>query len=350
MPRPGYISESTYPNFKRPYKSILIIKCNGVSDFRVELAGRYLARDGYDVELISEVPFYKSGQHDLFICSRPSVDMCDFLSTCQQAGKKVIIDMDDDFLSIPRHNEAYPYIGAGNMGYHQKLMRTLEAADAIVYASPELINRYKLPGVVIPNCWDPENPAWGLNKSDILSDYFRVGFTGTRTHREDFKIAYPAIRQFMHDYPDTAVVIGVDEQIHGMFTEIDKRRVSYIPPLTYDMYPNYYRYIDILLAVLKDTHFNRAKSDIKLVEAGASRTPYIASRLPVYEAWTNLSDPHPGALASETEWYEALKLAYILAPDQRATWANAGYDLAANRAADKTYLIWSRIVEDIIND
>ena len=58
-----------------------------------------------------------------------------------------------------------------------------------------------------------------------------------------------------------------------------------MPGVPYDDYPLIYRYIDILVVPLRDTHFNRAKSDIKLLECGASRTPWVASDIPFYSEW-----------------------------------------------------------------
>ena len=337
LTRPGGI----FPSFKQPYKRILVIRCNGVSDFRVELAARHLVKAGYDVDIISEVPFYSSAQYDIFLCSRPSDGMCEFLDTCIRANRKVIIDMDDDFLNIPPHNEAYKYVGAGNMGYHKKLLNVMERSN-VVYASQELINRYKLPGIVIPNCYDEDNPFWDLPK--VESEYFRLGFTGTRTHREDFKMILPAIRQVLSERPDVQLVVGLDEQILSNFTGFPRIQFKYIPPLVYAEYPQSFRHIDLLLVPLINNTFNLAKSDIKLVEAGASRTCYVASAMPVYSDWQVLT--LGGYISGPEEWYKSI-LHAIEFKEISPEHAESGHALALSRTSAAVFPAWLRLIEEL---
>ena len=335
MTRPGF------QEYNSPYTSILVIKCNGVSDFRVTLAARALRGAGYHVEEISEVPFHKASQHDIFLCSRPGEDMCKFLDLCVKIGKQVIVDLDDDFYNISPKNSAYRYIGAGHPTYHITLKALLPKV-ALTYASPELEQRYKLPGMVIPNCYDETNPAWEHPK--IKSNKVRLGFTGTATHREDFRIISSAVHWILKERQDVQLVVGVDDVIYDEFKDIPLDQRWFIPPLSYDYYPMSFSYFDILLVPLLNTVFNRAKSDIKLVEAGASKTPWLASSLPVYEEW----GVGGRCIAPGDDWTKEI-LNLVDNPQLREQYAMAGYEAAKSRTSTVVSQMWLTLVKDLID-
>lgn len=287
--RSGYPNNPSFNdvNFKQPYKRILIVKSNGVSDIRMDQAYYGLIHAGFDVEMANIVPMPWASEYDLFIISRPSNTMVDFVQLLQRAGKRYIIDMDDDFTSIPKTNPAYNALGAGNPQYITNLQKILEKADRVTFASKELNNRYHMPGVIIRNCIDEANPAWvaaRLGKSK--STHIRLGFTGTNTHREDFKMILPALKSILGQYPYVKIIIGNDGYLLNYLNDVPESQKGFIPPLAYDDYPNTYKVVDILLAPLEFNHFNCAKSTIKLIEATATGTPYIASCLPMYSEFT----------------------------------------------------------------
>jgi len=336
MTRPGF------RDYRAPYTSILVIKSNGVSDFRVTLAARHLEAAGYHVEIISQVPYYSASQHDIFLCSRPGEDMCKFLELCLRIGKKVIVDMDDDFYNISPKNSAYNYVGAGHPTYHITLKRLLPKVS-LTYSSPELIDRYKLPGLVIPNCFDEDNELWHGTK--FKSDKVRLGFTGTATHREDFRIISKSLHWILKERKDIKLVIGVDDVIYSEFSDVPLDQKLFLPPMPYNLYPASFLYFDILLAPLLNTVFNRAKSDIKLVEAGISKTPWLASSLPAYEQWgLGGKCVEPGG-----DWTKEI-LNLVDDKDLAKKYAEAGYLKAQERTSAKVAELWLNLIGGLINE
>ena len=327
---------------KKNFNSILCIRANAVSDFRIDFAARYLERASYDVETITYVPFYKASQYDLIICCRPGIDMIEFLKVCLIGGKKVIVDLDDDFNSIPKHNPAYGYTGAGHPTYLRELRRLLQHPGVITtYASAELQNRYKHEGVVIPNSWDDENENWNFQKVKHDREGINIGFTGTATHREDFAIIEPVIKKLLDEYKNLRIVVQLDEFIYKHFNDYEMQRL-FLPPLPFPDYPLSFRMFDILAVPLRDTRFNRAKSDIKLLECGASKTPYVASKLPVYEEWG-----WAGLTVADDEWYEALK-SLIDNEKMRREMGESGYEKAQTRKASLVNNKWVELVEELL--
>lgn len=329
--------------FKQPYKSILVIRANAVSDFRMEIANRVLSQAGYDTEIITEVPFYKAGQFDLLLCCRPGVTMIELLKVALLAGKRVIIDLDDDFISIPSHNPAYQYTGAGHPTYLTELRRIIRNPGVVVtYASKELINRYHVDGIIIPNYYDDVNMDWSLPK--LPRSTVNIGFSGTSTHREDWKLCHDAVKSLMREHPNVKMVVNVDEAIYSQFGEFPEERRLYIPGVQYHDYPLVFRHIDILIVPLRDTHFNRAKSDIKMLECGATKTAWVASDMPVYTEWGV-----GGLVAKDGDWLTPLtKL--VENAELRTRLGEEGYQKAIDRAGSAIGHKWLELVERVLNE
>ena len=332
-----------FPEQRKNYKSVLAVRANAVSDFRIDLAARHLSKAGFEVEVITQVPFYKASQFDIILCCRPGISMIEFLKVCLLAGKRVVVDLDDDFNAIPKHNPAYNYTGAGHATYLYELKKLLNYPGVIVtYASAELAKRYKVDGVVIPNYWDEENPNWYIPKR-THPDYVTLGFSGTTTHREDFNIIEPALKKVFNDYPHLRFVSQLDDSIYTRFLDLPEERKLFIPPLLYIDYPLMYSYIDILLVPLRDTHFNRAKSDIKLLECGASKTPYVASDMPFYHDWGV-----GGGLVKTTDWDVALpSMVENWNPEVRQELGEQGHTKALTRTSAIVCNKWIELVEEL---
>lgn len=338
------------------YKSILIIRANAVSDFRMELAATALGEAGYDIELVTDVPFYKSSHHDLIICCRPGAGMLEFIKISLAAGRQVVLDFDDDFFSIPKHNPAFPVLGAGHPTYLTELRHVINAGVVMTYATAALAQRYKVEGVVIPNTWDDSNPAWTAPKTKRGKvkgqAVVNIGWSGTSTHREDWEMVDAPVKAILNDYPQARIVVSGDNNIYDHFVDYAESRKLFLPGVPYNVYPNVYRWVDVLLVPLRDTFFNRAKSDIKMVEAGASKTVYVASALPMYEEWkyggflvkSDLAHPEK----AEKAWYEAIET-LILNPETVAVMAEAGHEQAQARAASLVGQKWVELVKTLFD-
>jgi glycosyltransferase involved in cell wall biosynthesis len=194
--------------------------------------------------------------------------------------------------------------------------------------------------VVIPNCWDEENPLWDVPK--LPSDMVRIGWIGTTTHFEDFQIARDALQLVMAERPLTKAVIGLDPKIYDLFGDIPETRKLFIPGMSYNEYPAFYKYTDIILVPLLDTHFNRAKSEIKLIEAGAAGQPWLASPLPAYLEWG------AGGVYANTldEWVGKLRV-LVDSPELRATIGAQGRARAERFTSELMAKQWQILLETL---
>jgi glycosyltransferase involved in cell wall biosynthesis len=244
---------------------------------------------------------------DAVIFSRPHQDT--LLMAYKRMGVPVIVDMDDDFHSIPESHPGYKYVGFGDPIMMTKLENCIALADHLVVTTEELRKRMsKFRGDsyenihIIPNGWSMRDPYWMSNRS-IFKNRIVIGWGGTITHREDFQMCIQPIKKILREHPEAMISIAGDPEIYRLFATVKEKQKMFFPMFPYDLYPIVLSCWDIMLAPLLNDEFNKAKSDIKLVDAGAKGIPFIASDMPVYQEWTK-----GGVLAKDDEWYEALKL------------------------------------------
>ena len=285
-----------------------------------------LARRGHKTKVlpIYELVNVPAADFDIVVFQRPVYPLANLIAVAKENGAKIIVDLDDDFLGIPEtHPGRQQY--AGPEAIHN-LMLALGSCDALVVSTEEMRKRYGgktvKRTVVIPNGWDATNMLW---KARLPHDTINIGWCGSLTHREDQELIRNPLLRLARERADVRIVIGADEAFYKSFKLPESQKV-FIPGVTYPDYPAMLAWFDILLAPLKDTEFNRAKSDIKLVEAGARGIPWVASPLPMYCGWMV-----GGMFARlEAEWYGVLKR-LLDNPELRADLGKEGRDRAAFR-------------------
>lgn len=292
------------------------------------------------------VPIYEA---DIVLYSRPM--STEIVRSYQNSGSLVIADQDDSFEDIPRHHVAYGGIGPGNSSALDEHRRCLAMADALVVSTPALAQRlckYNQNIVVIPNAWSSLNPLWlenfmarGLRSDNI----FTVGWGGTMTHRNDWKRVVEQVVEFIRSHQDTRLLIVGDPDIYKMFSSIPERQRVFWNMLPYELYPYFFRNINALMAPLDDDIFNRYKSDIKLVEAGISGVPWVASRVEPYLLWSD-----GGILISAVpEWGNALEHLYT----SRALCEHLaldGHAKALTRSSQNMLPLWKQAIEQARNE
>lgn len=242
---------------------------------------------------------------DTVVFARPQISPTGLreIDQARRLGKRVIVDLDDDFHSIPVDHPGYRGVGPGNPARLQALEAALAQADLVVVATPVLAERYaplcrRL--AVIPNGWSRSNPLWDQAASERQT--LNIGWAGTPTHRADVALLVPDVVELLRRAPQTHLVIGGDPGVWQMFHELPETRRTFVPMVPFEMFPTVLAQFDVLLAPLSANPFNAGKSDIKLLEAGIRRIPWVASPRAAYMAWG------AGGLYADTpgEWGAAL--------------------------------------------
>lgn len=335
-------------------KNILFVGENSVSDaIRCQLPAMALSNMGYAKVSYAvthpreQTPAVMPG-FDAVIFSRPHHDT--LLMAYKRMGVPVIVDMDDDFHSIPEEHPGYKWVGMGDPLIMTKLENCIALADHVIVTTEELkerIMQFRLDNMdnihIIPNGWSMANEYW-MSKRSINKDRIVIGWGGTITHREDIQMCVQPVKKILRENPKAMISIAGDPNIYRMFATVKENQKNFIPMVPYDMYPMTLSHWDIMLVPLLNNRFNNAKSDIKLVDAGARGIPYIASDMPVYQNW-----PGGGVLAADDEWYEALKL-LVENEDIRQDYAKDGKKAAKQREMVNLAEDWKNTIELAIAD
>jgi len=236
----------------------------------------------------------------------PDAFLFDALTFLQeQFGTKIVVDCDDDMFHIPEHNHIWK--AAGKKGIHE-LQWMVEQAPYLVTSSENLKTEFsskrKNPTYLLPNFVSEDYKHKKFDNKDNVV----IGFFGSVTHKHDiFNTGFfDALQQIMHKYKNVRVgTVGLSIDAY-----LPKQRYQHHPGkagrawLT-EVWPNIN--IDISVAPLEDTVFNRAKTNIKWLESAMIPAAFIGSNIPPYRG--SVEHGKTGLLTdNSTEgWYEALE-------------------------------------------
>ncbi|MBP7692145.1 MAG: tetratricopeptide repeat protein [Anaerolineales bacterium] len=317
----------------------------GTGDFsdgvRFAGPGRALAEMGHRIKVTRLPEAADVETYDLLVFSRPHAapELVEALERAITAGKRYIIDLDDDYQQLPPEHPAYATAGPGNPAGLKLLEAAIRRAAALVVATPGLAERYGAWAkrvVVIPDGWDTANPLW--TKPALPRATLNVGWVNTSGRREDLSLIRPELLRLAREFPQVQLVLAGDYQADGLFTALPDQRRLVVPVGAFEDYPYVLAHLDILAAPLRETAYNQARSDRTLMEAGARGLPWVASASPAYKAWG------AGGLLVEKsgDWYAALKRLVADAGLRRELSA-AGQAKAVERESPRLAARWREV-------
>lgn len=247
--------------------------------------------------------------------------------TAKKLGKKVIIDLDDNFWDVPKSNLLYNTYkpGAKDRAF---LSSVLFFADALTTTSEPLrdriIKHFKdVDGTIkkvylLPNMNDRTD--WEVPKCVPSKDKFIIGYQGSNSHQDDLVMVLPSIVKIMEKYPHVELqLMGAIEKsrLDIYFEKMSKNiidRISLVGATeSYDEFPDWLskQKWNVGIAPLVDTAFTRCKSPIKFFEYTMVGLPVIASRVYPYfmdnDGKALITDQETGLLVKQNEWFAALE-------------------------------------------
>ena len=249
--------------------------------------------------------------------------------------KKVIVDLDDNYLDVPSSNPLYDRFKETKKD-KAFLSTILTFADAITVSTEPLKQRvaqhlkkvYNIekPIFIIPNM--NEMSDWNFKPAKLDKDRITIGYLGSYSHNEDLKMVFPAVAKIMDKYKNVYFkslgALGRQNiELFTPFSEEAKLRCDIVAPSNnFKELPEYLSTLkfDIGIAPLVDDAFTRCKSHIKWMEYATYKIPTIASRVyPYFVSCFNreiIDDGYSGLLVKPNEWENALE-DLILHPDKR---------------------------------
>ena len=209
---------------------------------------------------------------------------------------KLILD-NDDYWELPKDNPAYE-------NYKKKeqfaIKDSIKIADEIWTPSAYLAERMKKvnPNAVyrvIPNTVYEKEKQWADYQKDAPLNYkVRFGYLGANGHQKDLD----EIGMTLEDY---------ELYCMNLMDYPDRLKAKYkMNPVDITQYAQLYKFFDVSLSPLKNSRFNKCKSELKVIEAGFTRTAIIASNVTPYKEV--IQHGKTGILCSSPkEWKEAIE-------------------------------------------
>jgi len=217
-----------------------------------------------------------------------STDLVDAIHTLQGLGMRAVLEVDDDVWSLDRrHNHAARHWTREACALLALAIKRAAAVTVSTEPLAETVRRWNRNVHVIPNAIDPADFAPRTAADGLL----RVGFFGTATHHADLKPVLPVLLDVARRPGVRLLFCGFDP--FAPYADPYRSELRHLPtgqPYEYsgwatDMAQHYRNIarLDIAVAPLLDTAFNRAKSGVKFLEAAAHGTPMVCAAVRPYQ-------------------------------------------------------------------
>lgn len=267
---------------------------------------------------------------DVVVFHRPNTNWHHRLGIiAKQLGKKIVFDNDDTF----KLDNFHPFFNLDEKGFDEnkdKLNNVLNNfalnSDLVTTSTEYLAEEYREfhdNVVVLPNCINPDD--WEKPKRNE-GDKVRIGLVGSTAYHHDFFRIKKLLKKLNKDPKVQIVLMGlvkkssdnpkiaeVYNKEYGFFEKLKGlEHMSWVPMRNYFHALNSLK-LDMMLIPRRENHFNRAKSNIKFLEASMLEIPVVAQSF----------DKGP---------YEEIKSGHngILIKDDKE-WEDAVYDLINNK-------------------
>jgi hypothetical protein len=254
------------------------------------------------------------------VCRR---DIVDCIPSWQRQGTAVVMDVDDLLSAVDPGNPAFaayhPSSAAEN--WHH-LERACRMADMVTVSTPALAEHYGRHGRVrvLRNCV----PEWYLrvDTKTVAGTHPVLGWAGrVEVHAADLAVVGPAVAQALRQTGATFRAVGDEATLTALGV-----RGEVVPFMPFAEYPAEVARLDVGMAPLADTAFNRGKSALKPLEMAALGVPFVASPLPEY---ARLAELGAGYLASRPRHWLAGLRRLLTDAEYRAERAGRGREVAA---------------------
>lgn len=311
-------------NHKKSYKDVLFI--NGCTlphptRYRVDHQIEQLLANGYTADLVfyEKLDLEMEKYYKTFVFFRcPITDTIrDFITKAKMQNKVIFYDIDDlvfdkEYTKTIKHLNNMSkeeldlyYNGITRMG------ETLKLCDYAITTTPTLANelkKYAKEVFINRNVASEKMAELSIRatKNRVKDDSkVVIGYlSGSITHNADFELVLPTITEIMkkyaHVYLKVVGILDLPEELKPFSERILKE-----PFVSWKKLPDIVASLDINLAPLEDSLFNRAKSENKWVEAALCKVPTVASDIGAFQEM--IVDGKDGFLCkNEKDWFSIL--------------------------------------------
>lgn len=283
----------------------------GCGFYRLYQPHNHLAKN-YDVKvtlasgfLKTEISAYTDEElkaFDLIVWHKTLYDLKD-IKRAKLLGIPTVVDFDDHWVVNREHSL---YNNWMKEGIAAKLHKLLLAADYVTCTTESLadeIYKYNENVEVLPNAVDKGYDGWKAER--VQEDKMVFGYLGGPCHVRDVAL----LRTVPEATKAHFRLFGYNgDDIYKFYASILGAGDNFTLYKGADIfnYPQFYNHMDVSLVPLEANGFNRLKSELKLIEAGAFSKAVIVSRV---EPYTNIIRHGINCLAAESthDWVNYIK-------------------------------------------
>lgn len=235
----------------------------------------------------------------------PSMPVSELLDLKKKYGFKIVCDLDDHWILDHSHILYHSY-AANNIS--QKIHDCIVLADAVTVTHDRLYDevvKFNENCHILPNAIE-RIEQFSVQK--IHDECVRLFWAGGITHRKDLELLRRPL-QLIKRYGVKLVMAGYEhnnpewKEMAKIFTTDSAFNTMVIESQKVFNYYHVYSLCDVSLIPLVDNHFNRHKSNLKILEAANIGAPVIVSRVHPYldfpEDLVNYVDAH-------SPWYKQI--------------------------------------------
>lgn len=221
----------------------------------------------------------------------------------KSAGLKIVVDV-DDYWELPPHHPMRFHGDTAYIKWQTQIKSNIQKADIVWCTTIELCDHVKSlnPSAdvwLVRNAIDYTEDQWLSSRSHFVNNKkINIGYIGGRTHYKDLNPLLSPMATIWSRHKDRIYVnvMGVSQNskdsircwnnIWNNVTLNGKYRKEQYSKgyslVTSNSYGYYYDMNDIVLASVLDNEFNRCKSELKVLEAGAKWKPIVCTDIVTY--------------------------------------------------------------------
>lgn len=278
---------------------------------------------------------------ELVHCYRRTDRLAD-LRRLSESGLAVTFDNDDNYAAAELDKRAGGLEGQRrNKLLAREMLKAARLADLTTTPSEPLAEQYRSQGVenvaVIENHLEREMFGFGSTgrRSGVT-----IGWVAAKEHRSDLQRVpvADALKQLLDVHPQLRVVtVGVRLPLHG-------KHYEHIEEIDFRDLLKFTGRLDIGIAPLADTAFNRSRSTAKLKEYSSGAAMWLASPVGPYR---ELGEAEGGMLVADEEWHETLD-DLIRHPRSRKRLVKRALKWAKSQTIDRHVGLWEAAFAEAI--
>lgn len=241
----------------------------------------------------------------------------ELLALKRKYGFNIVVDLDDYWKLFSKHHLSASW---KQFNTEQKIIDHVDYADCVFVTNYLLYEKVKelFPSQnvhIIKNAINFEIPQFKTKREfTALQGTVNFGYASSPSHLEDLKAIQNLFVRLGSDGKwkrEGEFTLGGYEN-HPIFMEKIRivkpaQSVSVCPILPLQEYMKFYNSCDVAIAPLVNNEFNTCKSNLKFLEAGADRMPFVCSWTYPYRLDMGMADKGIKFCDSVNEWFRAFK-------------------------------------------